>query len=136
MAETSRFAQPERCARRSVTVSPSADLIVSSSTAAEQRLFDDVGHAGLLRARNHFLGLVAHHQNDGKAKPDKAALVVAVQHARKYVVIEHEAARRVSLGHGARQGMLVAKPHIEALEPEGEAQGVGQDPVAHGNQNG
>ena len=51
-------------------------------------------------------------------KPSPAALVVAVQHARKYVVIEHEAARRFSPRHGPRQGMLVAKPHIEALEPE------------------
>jgi hypothetical protein len=44
----------------------------------KQRRLNDMGYAGLHRAGYRFLGLVANHQDHGKAEPGKAALILIV----------------------------------------------------------
>ena len=107
--------QPGRCARpeRHGFAESRPDRV--EQHRPKQRLFDDMGHAGLPGAGDHFLGLVAHHQDDGKAEPGKAALAAAVHHAREHVVIEHEAARRLAAGRwraarNARRKACTSKP--------------------------
>jgi hypothetical protein len=79
---------------------------------------------------------VSHHQDDGDAERGQSTIGFAVNHPREYVLIEDKTAGRFVRSHGPEQGVLVAKLHLEALKLQREAQGVGQDSIAYGDQNG
>ena len=51
-------------------------------------------------------------------------------------MIEDKTAGRFVRSHGAEQGLLVAQLYVEALKLQREAQGVGQDSIAYGDQDG
>ena len=74
---------------------------------------------------------MSHHQDDRDAKRGKSTIALAVNHPREHVLIEDKTAGGFVRSHGAEQGVLVAKLHLEALKFQREAQGVGQDSIAY-----
>jgi hypothetical protein len=104
---------------------------------AQDRLLD---HLRDTRRRGTFhdaLSGMRDHQNHRHAMVGKKPIVLTFHDTRKNVLIEHEARPADAWrAHDGKQGMLVAKARLEALELKREPQTVGKNAIADRHKDG